>query len=326
VLGWWKRVAWGRHRVLVIGALVVALALVGVGGYLVALSRRLDHLDVRLHASRPGGTTYLIIGSDSRAGVAEDQRAAVGDVPGGRADIVLLLRVPDDGSRPVLLSVPRDLLVLGKDLGLHRLTLTWLDGPQATVDALCQSLSIGEDHLVELDLAGFSKVVDAVGGVDIELDLAVRDTVLNFEMQPGLHHLDGAAALLYVRARHLEGWDPGTSTWQPLPNERAEQARAVLAAVAEDAKPSPFDPLGAHRIAWAATGALAVDDGTGLRDLWNLARALREADVTRGIELPAVVGDGDIPFAQLAPGAHRALQRAGAGGTSCHRPALPDAG
>ena len=118
------------------------------------------------------------------------------------ADLVLVLRVPGDGATPHLLSVPRDLLVLGDDRGLHRTALTRLQGLQATVDALCQSLGIGAEHLVELDLAGFTKIVDAVGGVDVELPAATRDAVLyEFSFPPGVNHLDGAGALLYVRPR-----------------------------------------------------------------------------------------------------------------------------
>jgi LCP family protein required for cell wall assembly len=297
----------------------------GAVAYWYALDRRVDRVALQLHPSTDDGTTYLIIGSDSRAGIDPEQRGAVGRVKGGRADLVLLLRIPDGGGPPRLLSVPRDLLVLGReDLGLHRLSLSLLDGPQATVDVLCRSLGVSEDHYVQLDLAGFTEIVNSVGGVDVDIDAPTRDTVLNFEVAPGRQHLDGPDALLYVRARHLEQMVDGA--WQPVPNQRAEQAQAVLRAVAAEAHLSLTDPLATHRLLWATSDALTVDDGTGMRDLAALARALRRLPASEDVRLPALEDDsGPIPFAQLEPNAGAALAAVGAGGSGCRRPALPEA-
>ena len=319
---------WQRHRGLVVAGLALATAsvvvIVAVAVYAYVINSRIDRVDVQLHPSRSGGTTYLILGSDSREGVSAAQRASVGRVHGARADLVLVLRVPDDGSTPRLLSVPRDLLVLGDDLGLHRLALTRLAGPQATIDALCQSLGIGEDHFVELDLAGFTKIVDAVGGVDVDLPAATRDTVLQFSFPQGSNHLDGAGALSYVRARSLEQL-VGTQ-WLPVENQRAEQAQHVLKAVARDAELSVTDPIGTHRLLWAVSDALTVDGNMGLRDLRRLAEQLRRIDLADDVRLPALEDDrGPIPFAQIQPGAARALARVGSGGPDCRHPALPEA-
>jgi LCP family protein required for cell wall assembly len=301
----------------------VALTLLVAGAaYAIVLTRRLDHLDVRLHPSRGGGTTYLIVGSDSREGVSESQRAGVGEVAGARADLLLVLRVPDAGP-PRLLSIPRDLLVLDDGGALRRLAITWRTGPQATIDALCGSLGLGADHLVEVDLAGFTDVVDAVGGVDVFFPMSVRDTVLDFELPPGVHRLRGEHALAFVRARHLEQLNG--RVWEPVPNPRAEHAQFVLRAVARDAEPTVLDPLGTHRLLWSASGAVAVDDDTGLRDLWSLGNDLRGLASSEEIELPAVLHEGVIPFAELEPGAATTLARFGDGGRECRRPSLPEA-
>ena len=50
----------------------------------------------------------------------------------------------------------------------ERLALTWLDGPSATVDALCGP-GIPTDHLVTVDLAGFAAVIDTTGGPDVDV-------------------------------------------------------------------------------------------------------------------------------------------------------------
>jgi len=325
VVKWWQSNVWGRHKVLVLFVAFFALGAILLGGYVLVVRGRLTRIDVALPGSKPGGTTYLIVGTDSRVGVPRDQQAVVGSVQGERADLVLILRVFRDGSPPMLLSVPRDLLVLENDRGLHRLTLTWLSGPQTTVDSLCESLGIGADHLVKLDLAGFNSVVEAVGGVDVHLPAPIHDEVLNFDLPAGTVHLDGAMAMSYVRARHLETFN-GVD-WVPVPNDRAEQARDVLIAVARKAKPSVTHPLEAHRLVWALSGALAVDRGTGLRDLWRLADALRAVETSVDDALPATIDDsGPIPYAELTPGAAEALRRAGAGGRGCPHAALPEAG
>jgi LCP family protein required for cell wall assembly len=318
----WRKRLWRRHRWLVLTVAVVLVIAALAGGYALVLLSRITRLDVRLPGSAPGGTTYLIIGSDSRSVVPANEQAAFGNAPGARADVVLVLRVPDRGA-PVLLSVPRDLLVLEKDLGLHRLTLTWLDGPQATVNALCTSLGLGVDHLVRLQFDGFRAMVDAVGGVDVTVPRPTRDLMLNWGLFTGTHHLDGADALTYVRARHLVQWD-GTA-WTPVPNERGEQERTVLREVAHRASLSLTNPLGTHHLLWAVTGALAVDHGTGLGDLHQLANAMRALKQANELDLPASTLDGPIPYAQISTGAYPLLHEVGAGGKACPHAAFAEA-
>lgn len=299
------------RRVLVVvttGLCVVALL---TGVYSFFLIARITRFDVDLHEPNSGGRTYLIVGVDSRENLSAEQQAAFGSTPLARADIVLVLRVPDDGSGPVLLSIPRDLLILGNDSGLHRLALEWLAGPQAFVDTMCRSLGIGADHLVRVELAGFIEIVDAVGGIDVEFASALRDTVIDFSVEEGVQHLDGARALQYVRARHLE-----YSTaygWFPYDNARDGRAQTVLERVAGKAEIGR-GPLALHRLVWGATGAVAVDDSTGLRDLAGMARAMRQVSPEHTLALPVEPQTGPIPFAEAGPEAPDLLERVGAGG------------
>jgi LCP family protein required for cell wall assembly len=326
---WWREVAWGRHRWLVIAAGVLTIVACLLGAYVLVLVGRIQHVAVVLPGSRPGGTTYLIVGSDSREDLdTPDGRRVFGTVRGARADILLLLRVPDDGGPSTLMSVPRDLLVLnepGRPLGLQRLALTWLESPQRTVDALCRSLGVGVDHLAILDLEGFAKVVDAVGGIDVMIsDAPVRDATTGFNaLFPVRVHLDGIGALQYVRSRHLEHYD-GTS-WVPVANRRGDQAQQVIEQVGREAKLSPLHPLGTNAVLWAATGAVKVEAGAGVSDLRGLADAVRSVSAATRVELPVVNGDGPIPFAQLGAGASPALRAVGAGGPACSPAELPQA-
>jgi len=317
-----------RRWVIAATAVVSALALVAAAVGLDAwrLSRRIEHLDASMSGSAPGGTTYLIVGDDSRGHVPDGSRDVFGQMPGDRADLLLVLRIPDNGARPTLLSIPRDLLVLDRNLSLQRVTLSWMGGPQETVDALCRSLGLGIDHLVRIRFDGFTELVDEVGGVDIQFGAPTRDRVLSFDVLAGVNHLDGAMALSYVRARHLEQFD-GTN-WVALPNERATQARAVLEQVLARLDLSALHPLRTQRRLEMLTSSVGVERGTSLADLPGRIRALRRVGTSADAELPlgSVSGDDDpIPFAELGAGAGGVLRRAGAGGAKCRTPALAEA-
>jgi LCP family protein required for cell wall assembly len=184
------------------------------------------------------------------------------------------VHVPDAGATTVL-SVPRDVLVDG-----GRLALTWLDGPQAMLDGLC-SLGIPSDHLVTVDLAGFAALVDAAGGVDVDVPRPVRDPAAGLLLRAaGAQRLDGDTALAMVRSRHPEHLVDGD--WAPArvdPDGRASTAAAVLDALADAVRARPWR---LHGVVRAASGALTTDGGTSLGDL----AALLTADLGQPVVLP----------------------------------------
>jgi LCP family protein required for cell wall assembly len=250
------------------------------GALLVA---RIQHVAVRLH---PGpGTTWVVVGLDSRAdlppGTSSQDLGTPEDVPGSRADVVLVVHATAAGTS--VLSIPRD-LVVGTGERAGRLALSWLDGPQATVDALC-GLGIPTDHLVALDLAGFVAVVDAAGGMDVDVPAPVRDPAARLLVpRAGRLHVDGATALALVRSRHPEQRVDGRWVPEPVdPDGRARAAGVVLSAVAAAVRGSALSPWRLQRVGWAGTGALTVDRSTSVTDLASLARA----DVGQATVLPA---------------------------------------
>jgi LCP family protein required for cell wall assembly len=217
----------------------------------------------------------VVVGLDSRAALPAGASAAefgtTDQVPGTRADVVLVIHRTADGT--TVLSVPRDLLVgSGRDVG--RLALRWQDGPQSMVDALC-GMGIPTDHLVSVDLRGFAAVVDAAGGLDVDVPEPVRDPAAGLDLpEAGRLHVDGATALALVRSRHPEHLVDGQ--WTPVPPDpdgRAAAAGTVLSALAETARAGALRPWRAQALAWAASGALTVDAGTSTTDLASLAEA-----------------------------------------------------
>jgi LCP family protein required for cell wall assembly len=260
----------GRRRTRrVAAALLTAVVLLIADAALLAF--RIDRLDVPL--TDAPGTTWVVVGLDSRtdlpAGAPVADFGTADDVPGSRADVVVVLRETKDGVS--VLSIPRDVVVTTAT-GPGRLALTWLDGPQSTVDALC-TLGIPTDHLVSVDLAGFAAVVDAAGGLDVDVPAPVRDPAAGLLLpEAGRQHVDGATALALVRSRHPERLVDGH--WAPAPVDpdgRASAAGTVLSALASTARGSVARPWRLQPMAWAASGALTVDDGTSSLELASLA-------------------------------------------------------
>jgi LCP family protein required for cell wall assembly len=208
-----------------------------------------------------------------------------------------------------VLAVPRDLLVFIAPQALGRLGPTLNDGAQVLVDSICRTLGVGVDHLATVDFLSFAHLVDMVGGVDVTLPYAERDTVLHFAYDAGEHHLDGQDALTYVRVRHLEQLRDGT--WQPDPDAglgRNTRAREVLSQIGADA-PDPSDPFGFARFAWASAGALSIDEESGPGAVRGMDDALRSVGDARELELPVTFRDGVVPVAKLLPEAVPVLRR-----------------
>ncbi|MEU2350901.1 LCP family protein [Modestobacter sp. NPDC049651] len=262
-----------RGRVGAAVALLALLLAVALGADAALVAGRIDRIAVD---PRPGpGTTWVVVGLDSRAdlpaGTSSAQFGTTDQVPGERADVVLVVHRSGSGATTAF-SVPRDLTIGGGGRP-RRLALTWLDGPQATVDALCR-LGIPTDHLATVDLAGFAAVVDAVGGVEVDVPEPVRDPGASLLLpRAGRQRVDGATALAMVRSRHPQHLVDGQ--WADAvvdPDGRADEAGTVLSAVAQAGRASLRSPLRLQRLAWAGAGAVTVDEGTSLTDLAGLAR------------------------------------------------------
>jgi len=293
------------------------------------LTNRIDRFDVTLTGSDDGGRTYLLVGGDDRQFVrTADEELVFGDpdeITGERADIVLLAHVPEDGD-PIVVSVSRDLLVPAPNGAQTRLALTLLDGPQALVDALCVSLGVGVDHVLLLDLDGFRRIVDSVGGVDVEVDSPLRDRDLGLLIEEaGTVHLDGDDTLSLIRTRSAEVLVDGE--WVPEDGGaalREARASAVAAQLGSAAAPDWAHPVRTHLSAWTAAGELRTDQHTGLGDVLGLAGRLR--DDVELLELPVTTAGDEVPIARLAPDAAATIALIGGPSPGCISQELEHAG
>ncbi len=237
------------------------------------LNARIATIEVRLPDVDDDVETWVLFGSDSRdatpPGAVPAEFGTSEQVPGERADLLVVLTVRDGHSAAV--SIPRDLLVSSDGYPM-RVGMTLQDGPQQLVDTLCTSLGIPADHLVGLHFDGFVEIVDALGGVEVTIQYPMRDPLAGLDLpHAGRQRLDGSQALALVRSRSAERRVEGS--WQPSSDgagDRTSWSGVVLGAVLDRIEDRRFNPVLLQRVAWAATGALHTDAGTGLLDLAGL--------------------------------------------------------
>lgn len=267
----------GRHRRVTFGGalkaslnlafytvLLLLLVLVGLGVY---ASSQIQREDVTGLVGGGPTLNVLVVGSDSRDGFTPEQLLELGTeaVDGRRTDTIFLLTI--DGGRAAMLSFPRDLFVTDCEGRQGRINAAFaLGGPSCLVETVSAVSGIAIDHYVEVNLFGFVQIVDAVGGVPIFLDEPLQDAFAGVDLQAGCHVLDGTAAIGFVRARHVDS-DLGRI---------ARQQRFLRELAEEVVSPSTVVNLPRlFRVAGSAGRSLIADDGLGILQLAQLARAAR---------------------------------------------------
>ncbi len=194
-------------------ALVLVVALVGlfVGwryvGHLVTKGAQAVQNLVPSGAGEP--TNFLVVGSDSRAGLSQQDlnRVATRRVDGQRTDTIMLVHVSPARKQAVVVSIPRDLKVDIPGHGQDKINAAYaFGGPDLLVKTVESNLGVPINHYAEIDFAGFLKVVDAVGGVRLCNDTGheLNDSFANLHMAPGCRNMSGVQALAFVRARHID--------------------------------------------------------------------------------------------------------------------------
>ncbi len=154
----------------------------------------------------PARESVIILGSDARPD--ELARGVV-----GRTDTMMLLVADRAQPRLALLSIPRDLWVAIPGYGDERINAAYEFGGPATAKQTVSNV-IGQrvDRYLVIGLQGVRDVVDAVGGVDINVPSAIHDDAYptddygyqTVDIPAGLQHMDGDTALKYARTRHQD--------------------------------------------------------------------------------------------------------------------------
>ncbi|SMQ18146.1 transcriptional attenuator, LytR family [Streptomyces sp. Ag82_O1-12] len=292
----------GRRCLRTAATLSALLLLGGAGTYVWADTRLKQEVDLgALGARVPAGegTNYLVVGSDSREGLSEQDRKDLntGSAEGRRTDSVILLHTGANGT--TMLSLPRDSWVtlppyVDPDTGRsyraapNKLNAAFsLGGPDLLVRTVERNTGVRVDHYAEIGFAGFVEVVDTVGGVDLCLDKAVRDEDSGADLPAGCQTLDGAEALAFVRQRKQEA--------QGDLGRTRNQQRFLAALARKAATPSTLaDPSKSFPTLDAGLDTLIVDEDTELPDLMGLFDALRKTTGGGGRRLNVPVADPDL--------------------------------
>jgi LCP family protein required for cell wall assembly len=271
-------------------AFVVAALFMGGAVFAVnyVIDSKLDdvaRVDVSTADAPPDGANYLIIGSDTRAFVEnQDEEKAFGDSgkeSGQRSDTMMVVHVEPGSQRTLLLSFPRDLLVDIPGMGKSRINAAFNEGPDKVIETLQSNFGVEINHYLEVDFQSFQGIVRAIGNVPVYFPYPARDDKTGLYLYiPGCVRLDGAASLAYVRARSLEYYSEEESSWVaadtiPDINRIARQQDFIRRLAGLAVAKSLNNPLTANEIADEVLQNLTIDDDLEKGDIFELIDAFR---------------------------------------------------
>lgn len=218
--------------------------------------------------SPQGRINILVMGVDERAG----------DV--GRSDTMMLFTVNPATRDVSLLSIPRDTRLKIPGHGYDKINAAYAYGGHTlAMQAVQDLLGVPVNHYILINFQGFTKLIDALGGVDIDVEKRMYYTDpydnLVINLQPGRQHMDGRTAIQYVRYRDEEG-DIGRIQ---------RQQKFVQAVLAKAASPAvlPHIPALVQQVA----GIIKTDMSPA--ELINLAGMINDA-YKHGIKTDMVPG------------------------------------
>jgi LCP family protein required for cell wall assembly len=276
-------------RKLLIFFIVLLLALGGVWLWLdMSLNRVVALSDYPGRPAEAAGTNWLIVGSDSREELSDEQKGELntGSPAGKRTDTMMLLHVPDNDTKPTLVSLLRDSYVEIPGNGSAKLNAAYaFGGPQLLAQTVEINTGLRLDHYVEVGLGGFADVVDAVGGVDMCMDEPINDPLAGLNLKAGCQELNGAQALGYVRTRATPRADL----------DRVVHQREFIGALTDKiASPGTIlNPFKLIPVLANAPDAVTVDEGDHLHHLPSLAFAIGGASDGSTLSTTVPLGGSD---------------------------------
>jgi LCP family protein required for cell wall assembly len=274
------------NRLLSVVIIFVAVSIVLAGlGYIYVRWQlgKINRVDIPGLASDDAGTVMnvLLVGSDSRERVEGDLAEATGkDDPsaaGQRSDTIMVLHIDPKQQRAAIVSIPRDLYVPIAGEGYRdRINTAFSVGGAPTLIATIQeSLGIEINHYVEVDFAGFERIVNTVGGVKIYVDAPARDSNTGLDIpEAGCVQLDGFQALAYVRSRYYESYEAGewvadeSSDFGRIGRQQDFIRRMMKKAVSSGVR----NPITLNRLINIGVDNVTLDKGMSTRDIMAVAR------------------------------------------------------
>ncbi|MEZ5158076.1 MAG: LCP family protein [Candidatus Nanopelagicales bacterium] len=280
-----------RRHVRLIAAFVAGAILLSSGAAWATVQHYADQVqridafgEPRTAPSSGDPLTFLVVGSDSREGLSDKQvrRLHTGwDVYGQRTDTMMLAHISRDGSVSVV-SLPRDSLVtipahtdengVQRAASEEKLNSAYAYGAAPLlVQTVEQATGLSIDHYLEVSFAGFVKMVNAIGGVDVCTPTDIYDPPSGLSLPAGRSTLKGRDALAYVRAREF---DPTADIG------RMKRQQNFVASLVHKASSSAvlLDPSRATGFIDAVLGSMRVDQSLDNTQVMELTRRLAQVN------------------------------------------------
>jgi LCP family protein required for cell wall assembly len=221
----------------------------------------------------------LIVGNDDRETATDAELSELGTTRDGgslNTDTMMLMHVPANGSKATAISFPRDSYVDIPGHGKNKLNAAYTEGVQAgngdrnagarlLVQTIEGMTGLTIDHFVQVDLIGFYRISNAVGGIDVCLNAAQQDDFSQINLPAGHSLIEGKQALAFVRQRHgLPGGDL----------DRIKRQQYFLSAVFRKMSSGGvlLNPLKLQPLLKAVSSSLTMDPGL---DPLKLARQMQ---------------------------------------------------
>ena len=267
------------QRLLLVTSTFVAIACFAAAGVFALVRQKASELptyDIASVGREQKGIesprNILIVGTDSSVGIDKHEKIAQGRNSFEHlADVIMILRVDPQANKVSLMSIPRDSWVpVAPRWNKTKINSAYggSGGPDNLIATIKHNFGIPIDNFLEVDWAGFRKVVEVLGGVPVYLDHPISDRTTGLWLiQTGCVVIDPSQALAYSRSRHLR-WQEGSTyvksaKWRTDPTGdlgRISRQQAFVKRAAQRAIDQGLrNPSTAYGLVNAGLGAVKVD-------------------------------------------------------------------
>jgi LCP family protein required for cell wall assembly len=232
--------------------------------------------------------TVLLLGSDDDSKFPPDRL---------NTQSMILVRVDPTTKQATLLSIPRDLWVPIPDMGVGKISTAYnLGGPQGAMQVVETNFKVHIDDYVWIGLNGLVKLIDKLGGVNVQVTNPVMDDFYPADLNsaddpygyyrvavlPGATHMDGVHALQYVRSRHGD-----------LRGDFARSERQQQLLLAIKSQSSHLNLTDLPTLATAMNGEIKTSISLDrLRALMSIAKDFNGPNIHRVVLLPPYTSEG----------------------------------
>ncbi len=259
-------------RVIILGVILLVIFAGAAYGYIHPGNGRHSATEPGMMAAK-SAVHVMIMGVDRRAD----------DV--GRSDTLMIAAIDADKGKADILSIPRDTRVQIEGHGYDKINHAYAFGGHELTKSTVEKLTgVPMDYYVLIDIKAFERIIDALGGVDINVEKRMHyedpwddDGGLVIDLYPGKQHMDGKKAIQYVRYRDGEG-DIGRIT---------RQQKFIKAVLAKVISPQVLPKL--PKIIEEVSSAIETD--MPVKDMVNMAGILKKMkDSESGLQAEMVPG------------------------------------